>query len=166
MNFYLVFFFKYSFIWLVGKWDICTLEAPHSLWAGVCDHDQISSLAGRVAQSCGSYAQFFVFYVTLSKNRLACTYIIIKLYNNKTYNIIYHIIYILLYYICILFILYIFIFNCSCNMAKLCTIILLWRFFNNDAWTPHCARNLAVRRARQCSSFFEANVGSSDVQYF
>ena len=49
-------------------------------------------------------------------------------------------------------------------MAKLCTIILL-RFFNNDAWTPHCARNLAVRRARQCSSFFEANVGSSGMDY-
>ena len=37
-------------------------------------------------------------------------------------------------------------------------------FFNNDAWTPHCARNLEVHRARQCSSFFEANVGSSAVR--
>ena len=27
--------------------------------------------------------------------------------------------------------------------------------------TSHCARNLAVRRARQCSSFFEAIVGRS-----
>ena len=39
---------------------------------GVCDYDQIWSFAGRVAQSCGSYAQFVGFYVTLRKNRLYC----------------------------------------------------------------------------------------------
>ena len=41
--------------------------------------------------------------------------------------------------------------------------IMILLYLYNDAWAPHCARNLAVRRARQCSSFFEANVGSSGV---
>ena len=32
---------------------------------GVCDYDQYWSLAGRVAQCCGSYAQFFVLLCNL-----------------------------------------------------------------------------------------------------
>ena len=35
----------------------CSVVSGH----GVCDYDHIWSLAGRVAQCCGSYAQFFVF---------------------------------------------------------------------------------------------------------
>ena len=60
------------FVWVGNETFAHWRQLPHSLWAGVCDYDQIWSLAGRVAQSCGSYAQFFVFYVTLSKNRLYC----------------------------------------------------------------------------------------------
>ena len=104
-------------------------QLPCSLCAGVCDYDQIWSLAGRVAQAAKAMPNFLFFYVTEQKSAVLCTYRIIKLYNNTTYNmyIICHIIYILLYLyniICILFILYIFIFNCSGNMAKLCTIVL------------------------------------------
>ena len=60
------------FVWVGNETFAHWRQLPRSLWAGVCDHDQFWSLAGRVAQSCGSYAKFFVFCVTLSKNRLYC----------------------------------------------------------------------------------------------
>ena len=51
------------FVWVGNETFAHWRQLPRSLWAGVCDYDQIWSLAGRVAQSCGSYAKFFVFYV-------------------------------------------------------------------------------------------------------
>ena len=41
---------------------------------GVCEYDQFWSLAGRVAQCCESFAQFFVLLCN-SKIHLLCTYI-------------------------------------------------------------------------------------------
>ena len=75
-------------------------QLPCSLCAGVCDYDQIWFLAGQVAQSAEAMPNFFVFLCNFEqKSAVLCTYRIIKLYNNTTYNmyIICHIIYILLY---------------------------------------------------------------------
>ena len=58
------------FVWVGNETFAHWRQLPGSLWAVVCDYDHYWSLAGRVAQCCGSYAQFFVFYVTSSKNQL------------------------------------------------------------------------------------------------
>ena len=80
----------YYYVWVGNETFAHWRQLPSSLWAGWCDYDQFWSLAGRVAQCCESYAQFFVFlYVTEQKSAVLCTYIIIiKLYDNTTlYNI-------------------------------------------------------------------------------
>ena len=51
------------FYYLFG-WEMIHLHTEGSCpvvsGQGVCDYDQFWSLTGRVAQCCGSYAQFFV----------------------------------------------------------------------------------------------------------
>ena len=52
------------FVWVGNETFAHWRQLPGSLWAGEgCDYDQFWSLAGRVAQSCASYAQFFVFFM-------------------------------------------------------------------------------------------------------
>ena len=50
------------FYYLFG-WEMIHLHTVSG--QGVCDYDQFWSLAGRVAQCCGSYAQFFVLLCNL-----------------------------------------------------------------------------------------------------
>ena len=54
-------------------------QLPCSLCAGVCDYDQIWSLAGRVAQAAEAMPNFFFLCNFEQKSAVLCTYRIIKL---------------------------------------------------------------------------------------
>ena len=62
----LILIFYYLFVWEMRHLHTGG-SCPVVSGQGVCDYDQFWSLAGRVAQCCGSYAQFFVFLSNLAK---------------------------------------------------------------------------------------------------
>ena len=62
----------FLFFWVGNETFAHWRQLPCSLCAGVCDYDQIWSLAGRVAQAAEAMPNFSFVYVTLSKNRLYC----------------------------------------------------------------------------------------------
>ena len=64
------------FVWLGNDTFAHWRQLPGSLWAVGCAFDHCWSLAGRVAQCCGSYAQFFVLLCNFEqKPAVLCTYI-------------------------------------------------------------------------------------------
>ena len=67
MNFWFEWTFYYLFVWEMRHLHTGG-SCPVVSGQGVCDYDQFWSLAGRVAQGCGSYAQFFVLLCNFEQN--------------------------------------------------------------------------------------------------
>ena len=65
LTFIWYFYFNiFLFVWVGNETFAHWRQLPCSLCAGVCDYDQIWSLAGRVAQAAEAVPNFSFFYVT------------------------------------------------------------------------------------------------------